>query len=84
MNSTTNVQKTASVAPSTVETIGRTGELPNVPQNRRQGRVRPHQPGVHTHIRWPEDMWSQAQAAVRPGERLVIISSTEARTEYLR
>ena len=45
-----------------------------------QAKIEP----VHTHHRWPEGMWAEAQAAVRPGERLVIISATEARTVYVR
>jgi len=45
-----------------------------------QAKIEP----VHTHIRWPAERWAEAQAAVRPGERLVIVSQTEARTVYIQ
>ena len=35
-----------------------------------------------THLQWPKKQWAEAQAACRPGEMLVVISATEARTVY--
>jgi hypothetical protein len=66
-------------------------ELPPPTKAVRKTTTKKHAPRVaapaeplHTHFKWDEKHWAVAQAAVRPGERLVIISDTEARTVYTR
>lgn len=76
------VQKTASLHENAVQAIAR-GEVAPTPTKKRRAPQNRSQ-AVHTHIKWPEKQWTEALAAVRPGERLVIISQTEARTVYIR
>ena len=84
MNDTRNkkVQDTASLHENAVQAIA-SGEVAPMPKRTRKTPEKRTQ-AVHTHIRWPDGMWAAAQAVVRPGERLVIVSATEARTVYVR
>jgi hypothetical protein len=73
------------------QTTEATSPLPPPPKKVRKTTTKKHAPRVkakaeplHKEVKWPEEFWTQAQAAVRPGERLVPISETEARTVYLR
>jgi hypothetical protein len=76
------VQHTASLHENAVQAIAE-GKVGPTPRKARKGAQKRSQ-AVHTHIQWPAELWSMAQAAVRPGERLVIVSETEARTVYVR
>jgi len=76
------VQHTASLHENAVQAIAE-GKVARIPRTTRRGAQNRSQ-AVHTHIRWPAEMWALAQAAVRPGERLVIVSQTEARTVYIQ
>lgn len=76
------VQHQASLHENAVQAIA-SGEVKQTPTRTRKKPEKRTQ-AVHTHIRWPAERWAEAQALVRPGERLVIISQTEARTEYIR
>jgi len=76
------VQKVASVAPATVTQVSKQ-VLEPVKRKYKPRRTVTAAPEL-THIKWPEERWAEAQALVRPGERLVIDSATEAHTEYIR
>jgi hypothetical protein len=76
------VQKVASVAPATVTQVSRQVLEPvKRKYNRRKSAPAPE---LHTHIKWPPERWAELVAAVRPGERWVLDSATEAHTEYIR
>lgn len=76
------VQDTASLHEKAVQAIAEGKVAPTPRKTRRASQKRSQ--AVHTHVRWPAERWAEAQAVVRPGERLVIISQTEARTVYVQ